>query len=148
MENSDLEPVRRQYDDAIVETYRFYEDLEDMAAYLMLERNRLEGELRSEAPPESDDKVRLEETARRLSETAQRMNVLLDRIEMLLHEKRQATADVLASRQILKISDHLGDFLDWSEDLSSDIRSRVEALKSEARICSEISGIRIDNRKR
>ena len=147
MSNSELEHVRRQYDAAIVETYRFYEDLEDMAAYLMLERNRLEVESEDEDPLDSDETARLDETSKRLSETAQRMNDLLDRIELLLHEKRQATADVLASRQILKISDHLGDFLDWSEDLSSDIKSRVEALKSEARISSEISGIRIDNRK-
>ena len=147
MANSDLEQVRRQYDAAIVETYRFYEDLEDMAAYLMLERNRLQTELKDGDTLDSEEKVHLEETSKRLADTAQRMNDLLDRIELLLHEKRQATADVLASRQILKISDHLGDFLDWSEDLSADIRSRVDALKSEARISSEISDIRIDNRK-
>ena len=147
MANSDLEQVRRQYDAAIVETYRFYEDLEDMAAYLMLERNLLQTELKDGDTLDSEEKVHLEETSKRLAETAQRMNDLLDRIELLLHEKRQATADVLASRQILKISDHLGDFLDWSEDLSADIRSRVDALKSEARISSEISDIRIDNRK-
>ena len=134
-------------DEALMETYRFYEELEEMAAYLTLEQNRLDAELGDREQSDDDLKARLEETNRQLSETICQMGLLLDRIKALLHEKRQSTADVLASRQILNLSDHMGDFLDWSEEISSDIRSRVEALKPEARISSEISGIRINSRK-
>ena len=147
MSRSDLDQVRRRYDEALMETYRFYEDLEDMAAYLPLEQNRLDAESGDRDQSDDDLKARLEETNRQLSETTCQMHLLLDRIKALLHEKRQSTADVLASRQILELSDHMGDFLDWSEEVSSDIRSRVEALKSQAKISSEISGIRINSRK-
>ena len=147
MSRSDLDQVRRRYDEALMETYRFYEDLEDMAAYLTLEQNRLDAESGDRDESDDDLKARLEETNRQLSETTCQMHLLLDRIKALLHEKRQSTADVLASRQILELSDHMGDFLDWSEEVSSDIRSRVEALKSQAKISSEISGIRINSRK-
>ena len=147
MSRSDLDQVRRRYDEALMETYRFYEDLEDMAAYLTLEQNRLDAESGDRDQSDDDLKARLEETNRQLSETTCQMHLLLDRIKALLHEKRQSTADVLASRQILELSDHMGDFLDWSEEVSSDIRSRVEALKSQAKISSEISGIRINSRK-
>jgi methyl-accepting chemotaxis protein len=147
MSASDLDQVRRRYDEALMETYRFYEDLEEMAAYLTLEQDRLDAELADRDQSDDDLKARLEETNRQLSETTSQMHLLLDRIKALLHEKRQSTADVLASRQMLNLSDHMGDFLDWSEEISSDIRSRVEALKSEAKISSEISGIRINTRK-
>jgi methyl-accepting chemotaxis protein len=147
MSASDLDRVRLRYDEALMETYRFYEDLEEMAAYLTLEQDRLDLELADREHSNDDLKARLEENNRQLSETTAQMHLLLDRIKALLHEKRQSTADVLASRQILNLSDHMGDFLDWSEEVSSDIRSRVEALKSEAKISSEISGIRINSRK-
>jgi len=147
MSGSELDQVRRQYDEALLETYRFYEELEDIAAYLTLERDRLDMELGGRDQSDDDLKARLEETNRQLSETTCQMHLLLDRIKTLLHEKRQSTADVLASRQILNLNDHMGDFLDWSEEISSNIRSRVEALKSEAKISSEISGIRISSRK-
>jgi methyl-accepting chemotaxis protein len=147
MPASELDQVRRRYDEALMETYRFYEDLEEMAAYLTLEQDRLNRELTDRDHSDDDLKARLEETNRQLSETTAQMHLLLDRIKALLHEKRQSTADVLASRQILNLSDHMGDFLDWSEEVSSDIRSRVESLKSEAKISSEISGIRINSRK-
>lgn len=147
MSASDLDQLRQRYDEALMETYRFYEDLEEMAAYLTLEQDRLNLELADREQSDDDLKARLEETNRQLSETTAQMHLLLDRIKALLHEKRQSTADVLASRQILNLSDHMGDFLDWSEEVSSDIRSRVEALKSEAKISSEISGIRINTRK-
>ena len=126
MSANDLDQVRRQYDEALMETFRFYEDLEDMAAYLTLDQRRLEMALADKDGSDDELKARFEENSRQLSETIRQMHVLLDRIKMLLHEKRQSTADVLASRQILSLNDHMGDFLDWSEEMSSDIRIWVE----------------------
>ncbi len=147
MSGSELDQVRIRYDEALRETYGFYEKLEEMAAYLTLEQSRLEMALNEKDQADDDLNLRLEQNNRQLSETIEQMMLLLDRIKALLHEKRQSTADVLASRHILNLSDHMGDFLDWSEEMSSEIRSRVEALKSEAKISSEISGIRINKTK-
>jgi len=138
----EIDRIRRQYDAAIDEACLIFQDVEYIAAYLILERDRLK------SLPRTDDDHELsraiEENEKLLAQSKEKMRFLLDKIHDLVVEKRHHTADILASEVISDLGNRLPDFVEWVGALSEEIGKHVTDIKLDAKVESEISDVRLE----
>jgi hypothetical protein len=138
--------VRSRYDEAIREAHLIYQDVEDIAAYLILERDRLKSLIEVDEDPKLLKAI--EEKSHLLDQAKGKMHFLLNKLHDLVIEKQGYTAELLASGRLVELGGKLGDFMEWVEGMSQDIGRHVDEIKADAKVRSEISQVRVDEMMR
>jgi len=131
--------IRSSYKEAIDAVYRVYCDTEEIAAYAALEVWRLQNLSCASADEERERSERLAEKEEILSVTKENLNFILDKIRGLARERDKFISDIYMSHGIVDLQEKLSDLTPWIEDLSTEIQSRAEAAKLNAKITSEIA---------
>jgi len=131
--------IRSSYKEAIDAAYRVYCDTEEIAAYAALEVWRLQNLSCASADEERERSERLAEKEEILSVTKENLNFILDKIRGLARERDKFISDIYMSHGIVDLQEKLSDLTPWIEDLSTEIQSRAEAAKLNAKITSEIA---------
>jgi len=116
-----------------------YCDTEEIAAYAALEVWRLQNLSCASADEERERSERLAEKEEILSVTKENLNFILDKIRGLARERDKFISDIYMSHGIVDLQEKLSDLTPWIEDLSTEIQSRAEAAKLNAKITSEIA---------
>jgi len=134
--------IRSHYNEAIAEAYKVYYESEEIAAYLVLEIFRLQN-LKCESESEEEDRSeRLSEKTGILARTKQTMRFILDRLHELARDRDKFVSDIYTSTRIVDLESKLSNLTPWLEDLLTEVESRAEAAKLNARVTSEIARTR------
>jgi len=134
--------IRSHYNEAIAEAYKVYYESEEIAAYLVLEIFRLQN-LKCESESEEKDRSeRLSEKTGILARTKQTMRFILDRLHELARDRDKFVSDIYTSTRIVDLESKLSNLTPWLEDLLTEVESRAEAAKLNARVTSEIARTR------
>jgi len=131
--------IRSAYKEAIDAAYRVYCDTEEIAAYAALEVWRLQNLSCVSADEERECSERLAEKQEILNTTKENLNFILDKIRDLARERDKFISDIYMSHGIIDLQEKLSDLTPWIEDLSTEIQSRADAAKLNAKITSEIA---------
>jgi hypothetical protein len=134
--------IRSHYNDAIEGTRTIYQESEEVAAYLCLEIFRLENLKCSSQSEETERLERISEKAEMLSRTKETMRFILDKLHELARDRDKFVSDIYTSTKIIDLESKLRDLTPWLEDLLTEVKSRAETAKVDAKIKSEFSKAR------
>jgi hypothetical protein len=144
-ENSKYEEaalIRSHYNEAIKATRTIYHESEEVAAYLCLEIFRLENLKCSSQSEETERLERMSEKTEMLSRTKDTMRFILDKLHELARDRDKFVSDIYTSTKIVDLESKLSDLTPWFKELLTEVQSRADAAKVEAKITSEFSKAR------
>jgi hypothetical protein len=131
--------IRSHYNEAIKETCAIYHESEEVAAYLCLEVFRLENLKCPSQSEETDRLERISEKTEMLSRTKDTMRFILDKLHELARDRDKFVSDIYTSTKIIDLESKLSDLTPWFKELLTEVQSRADAAKVEAKITSEFS---------
>ena len=70
------------------------------------------------------------------------MRFILDRLHELARDRDKFVSDIYTSTRIVDLESKLSNLTPWLEDLLTEVESRAEAAKLNARVTSEIARTR------
>ena len=67
------------------------------------------------------------------------MRFILDKLHQLARDREKFISDIYTSTKIVDLESKLGDLTPWLKDLLTEVQSRTESAKLDAKVTSEIS---------
>ncbi|MGB6063726.1 MAG: hypothetical protein WBG50_02895 [Desulfomonilaceae bacterium] len=134
--------IRFHYNQALEEACKLYYESEEVAAHLSLEIFRLEN-LKSTSEPEERERLeRLSEKEGVFSRTKETLRFILDKLHELARDRDRFVSDIYTSTQIIDVESELDNLTPWLQDLWTEVGSRADTAKLDAKIASEISRVK------